>query len=419
MTTIETDSATARRVPSTASRVVLGSVLVAWYLPAIASVGLRTDVGAHEKFGEAMSLTGRPPGPYYLFEQALIVVRAIIPFDLLGRISTSWGSRSATWDVSALVVLLVAVVVLGDLVYRRLVGSFDTGRVRIDRGWSGIATFGLLVVAPITVLTWGHHELLVGYISTTTYENPTGILVRPIALALFWAYLDRVGERNTLRAMLPCAALMVLSLHAKPSFAVVFVPASAITMAWAVIRRRADDWRLWLLGVLLPFAIVTAIQIAATSDQGAGIAFRPFRVVRMLLALRDQPLWMFAPLLLASIVFPLVVTASYWSEAVRSRSLVLAWVTFGVGVASFCTLQFTGRFDYGDFVWGPQLALFVLFVESVRLVLPRLATRWQGPASDRRRLDRRSRLVILAFAAHVACGVLLHHQEIVNPAAWW
>ena len=96
----------------------------------------------------------------------------------------------------------------------------------------------------------------------------------------------------------------------------------------------------------------------------------------------------------------------------RTLTLVMAWLTFGIGLAMFCLLTVTGRTDYGDFIWGPQMALFVLFVESIRLVLPDLV-------GARRRLDVRAGIVLVALTLHVVCGAVLWYHEVVDPAAWW
>ncbi|MFN7149291.1 MAG: hypothetical protein ACK4V6_07400 [Microthrixaceae bacterium] len=116
--------------PRLLDRIVLTVVVSAIYLPALASVGLRTDVGAHLRFAEYMSTTGRTPLAYYLYEQLVIGVRALIPFQALERLDADLGDRSTIWDLSGVVVLLVATVLLVQLVYSKLLASSGaaTGR---------------------------------------------------------------------------------------------------------------------------------------------------------------------------------------------------------------------------------------------------------------------------------------------------
>jgi hypothetical protein len=403
-------SATGER-PRLLDRVVLTVVVSAIYLPALASVGLRTDVGAHLRFAEYLSVTGRTPLPYYLYEQLVIGVRAVVPFQALERLDPDLGDRAAIWDISGVVVLLVATVLLAQLVYAKLLASSGGTTGRGVRAVCGVLATSAMVVAPITVLTWSDQNLLNGYVSITSYENPTVILARLLAVVLFWVVVEGFFDRNPTRTVVLAAVLSASVLHAKPSFTVCFLPAMCLLAVWSRWRGRTFDARLFWWGLVAPSTAVLLFQLFMAQGEGS-FALAPFKVINDLFESRGRSPWWFVVLVVLSVLFPLLVTALHWSRARASLTLVMAWLTFGVGLAIFCLFTVTGRVDYGDFIWGPQIAALILFVESMRLVLVDLV----GP---RRRLDVRAVVIAVALVAHVVCGAVLWYHEVVDPAAWW
>lgn len=397
--------------PRLLDRVVLTVVVSAIYLPAVASVGLRTDVGAHLRFAEYMSATGRTPLAYYMFEQLVIALRAIVPFQALERLNADLGDRSTIWDISAVVVLLVATVLLVQLVYSKLLRSSGAATGRGVRAVCGVLATSAMVVAPITVLTWSDQNLLNGYVSITSYENPTVILARLFAIVLFWVVVEGFFDRNPTRTVVFAAVLSAAVLHAKPSFTVCFLPAMCLLAVWSRWRGRSFDVRLFWWGLVAPSTAVLLFQLFVAQGEG-GIAIAPFEVIQGLFEARGRAPWLFVVFVVLSVGFPLLVTALHWSRATASLTLVMAWLTFGVGLAIFCLFTVTGRVDYGDFIWGPQIASLILFVEAMRLVLVDLV----GP---RRRFDARTGVIVAALVAHVVCGAVLWYHEVVDPAAWW
>jgi len=395
--------------------VVVGAVVALLNLPAVASVGLRTDVGAHLRFAAATSLTGKEWGPYSLFEQSTIIVRSLIPFDGLSRLFPALGHRATIWDVSGMIVMLGFAVILSQVVYRRFVPTVAPVVDRAAPAVAGGLTVAALVAAPVTVFTWSRHQLLDGYISITSYENPSVNVLRPIALILFWVLMDRLFGRSRGTVVAMTAALSLLALHAKPSYTVCLLPALILLAAWERWRGRRLDWRLWGLGFVLPSLVGLGYQAVVSRGQGS-IGFAPFDIIRGVLEARGMSPWVFVPLLMLSMLFPLTVAVMCWSDARRTASWTTAWITFGIGILLFCTFTVTERRDYGDLIWGPQVALFIVFVESIVLVAPRVLA--PGP-DGRRRLTAGSAVVVAALALHVASGAMLWYQEVVHPAAWW
>lgn len=390
------------------------------HLPAFASVALRTDTLAHLRFAQSMALTGRATAPYFLFEQLTIMLRAAVPFNVLALIFPQLDNREATWEISGLLVLLAFTAWLAVVLQRRL--ATEVGRLvepSTDRsGWiAGALTICLLIVAPVTVLTWHRHQLLVGYINVTTYESATAIIARPLSLVLFWVVAERLWSRQPARILMATAALSLLAVHAKPSYSICLLPAVAILLVLNPTLRQKVDPGMWWFGFAIPTVAGLAVQVAVSRGEG-GIGIAPFTVVQMLLHSRGLSGWWFLPLVVMSLLFPAAVTLTV-PHAIRSTSsLQLAWLALVVGLAMFLAFTVTGRRDYGDLLWGPQIGLFVLFVESVRAVIRSTAERRRRHPNGRL-LDQPTFVLAALFALHVVSGVVLWYHEVLTPAAWW
>ncbi len=399
-------------------QLAVGLAAAAIYAPAVWSVGLRTDVGAHLEFAETMGLTGQSFGPYYMFEQLAIIIRSLLPFGVIEEVLPGSVSASATWDIAGTTAVLLMVVVLSQLVFIRIVrASSGPPTPTADLG-TGAVTLCLLIVAPVTLLTWMDHNLLLGYVSVTSYENPTVNVVRPFAFLLFWVLAERMGRRNPPWVVVATVALSFGALHAKPSYSICLLPAVVIWTAVSRAGRAWTDLRLTMIGFVLPTAFGLGVQVLLSGGEGT-IRVAPMEVVSALMEVNDRPTWVFLPMLMLSSLFPLTVAIALWSEARTTRSWLLAWLTYLIGLLLFCTLTFSGRRDYGDFIWGAQVALFILFVESVRVAVRHRAARTAMADLGPRGRDIRSAIVMTAFGLHVAAGAMLWYQEVAHPAAWW
>ncbi|WP_426574201.1 hypothetical protein [Aquihabitans sp. McL0605] len=394
-------------------RIATAVLAVAIYGPAIARSGLRTDLRVHLRFAEDLALTGSSPAPYSLFQQLTIVVRGLIPFHLVGEVVPTAASRPNTWVISGMVVLLLAVAITADLVHVRLARAVGAGHRRVAPPVIATAgTLGLLVAGPITALTWSRHQLLIGYVTPTVFHNPSYLLLRPLALALFWVVVDRLDRGAGLRGTALTFALSIVVLQAKPSYTICLLPAIVLYAAYRRARREPVALRYLALGFIVPSVAGLLVQAQLSRGQGT-LQIDPLQTIRLLFASRGLSPWMALPMLLASIAFPLVVAIAYRSEVRRTPSAVLAWLTFGAGIGLVAILAIHGRTDHGDLLWGAEAAAFVLLAESIRLVIETWGRRAGGG------IDRREVVVAVVLAAQVGCGLAFWLLEVASPTAWW
>jgi hypothetical protein len=401
------------------ARLLVGAVVSFIYFPVVWSVGLRTDMEPHLFTAEQIGISGQGTGPYGLFEQLAIAVRAFLPVGELGLVAPAMSDRVFTWDLSGVLVVVGAAVVTADLVVRRLVSSMEQGGRTHVLLSSGLATVGLMVVTPVTLLTVAKQHLFVGYVAVTVYHNPTVTLSRPFAIGLFWLVASRMYGRSKPTTVLLTAVVSVLVLMAKPSFTTCFLPAVLLTLAWGWRRLRTVDWRLVGLGFVLPSILLLAVQLVRSpTGDSTGLGVAPLVVLRRLVEQRASSPWFFVVLLLASIVYPLTVLVCV-RHAARERLLRLAWLTLFVALTYFFLLEITVYVDPGDFLWGAQVALFLVFIESTAIALRTLGPGAADEPGLGSSLTVRRVVTGSTFALHVGCGVLFAVVEYLEPARWW
>jgi len=401
------------------TRLLVVAVVSLIYFPIVWSVALRTDMEPHLFIAEQLAISGEGPSPYLLFAQLTTAVRAFLPVGELELVAPQVNARSFSWDLAGVLVVVGAVVVTADMVLRRLARSMEKSRRGHVLPLAGLATVGLMIVTPVTLLTLANQQLLTGYVGVNVYHNPTVTLSRPFALALFWLVTSRIYGRSRPTAVLLTAVMSVLVLMAKPSFTTCFLPAVVLTILWGWRRLRSVDWRLIGLGFVLPSVLVLGTQaLRSPTGESSGLAFSPFEVLQRMLEPKGMSPWFFIVLLGASTLFPITVALSV-PVALRHRGLRLAWLTLFVALVYFCLLEVTVYTDPGDFLWGAQIALFIVFVESTAVALQALGPGGTHDAEVERRLGLRRIATGTTFGLHVASGVVLAVVEIVAPARWW
>lgn len=264
--------------------------------------------------------------------------------------------------------------------------------------------FGLTVVAPLNGLTPASREFYFGYLFPNALHNPTIILLRPLALALFLACagcLTAKAAPSSARAV-GLALLTVVCALAKPSYLICLLP--ALAGSWLMEGRPIDRrWSVLALAVIVPGVLVAAAQagFTLTTDrmEPTTIVFAPLEVVFMHTR-RDVA--MVAVKLLLSIVFPLAVAAAFAREAVRDAALRLAWLAFLAGTAYAYGLAETGpRMTHGNFLWSGQAAAAILFAASARFAMQRTA---QGAGIGPTR-GASLALCAVSLSLHLAAGI--------------
>ncbi|WP_140048995.1 hypothetical protein [Devosia lucknowensis] len=266
------------------------------------------------------------------------------------------------------------------------------------------STFLVLVASHIFAVTILVPNFYYNYLVPITYHNPTQQLNKVFAVAIWFIYCDLAlsKENNWSPAKLALlSGLCVVSAVAKPSFLIAFLPISGVIALFDLWRRqwrRAFNYAL----AMIPVTLVLVWQFGShygASEKG-GIIFAPFVVF-------PNPV-QYLLMIPMSLAFPIVVTICFWREAKHSRALQMAW-SFML-LALFYTLFLAESQDIGsgNFAWTAQTGAFLLYIESLLLVMERRAA-----------TGRFKTIPIAVLGVHVACGFVFAGASAFWPAPLW
>lgn len=239
----------------------------------------------------------------------------------------------------------------------------------------------LMIMEPIGLPVAGldNWSMRFAYILNNAYHNGPLPLVKPFAVIQF-LYAVRIfrvkAEPDGL--VLP-ALIAIAAVLAKPSYLIVLLPALGMAVLYRLWRRQTVDWGL-LFAVggagILPLAWLYYYNYASPTGD-TGISFAPFLVYRFF-APDPWYVWL-VPFMLLSLAFPLWVYGAYFKEARHNVMLNLAWLSLIIGQGYYLLLT-EGELSAGNFRWGAQIALLILYVASFLFVAKRFSASRQTRA---------------------------------------
>lgn len=307
---------------------------------------------AHAALAYFWLQTGAPYAPHVGYDALIIAVHTALPHFSLFR--AGMLVTAASFGVVTLILFSV---------FRPLLDPLRTAAL----------VTALIVAAPLMVFTLEARNLYLGYIPTSIYHDPTQLLLKPAALALFLFCVAALGARRASPPEIVGAALLSVGGAAiKPSYAICLLPSLALLVAIRLLRREPFDQWLLLVGVFVPTALTLGVEYLllrslpyATALGGdGGFAFEPFAFFARVLDELHKP-QLLGLKFLASIAFPAAVAIVYRGRALADSGLQLGWSGFGFG--AFFTYLIVERGPYlldGNFTWSGQVTLFILFVAS-------------------------------------------------------
>jgi hypothetical protein len=278
-------------------------------------------------------------------------------FTVLSLLLTRVLSISSQY--AELIVLAINYILLGVLITRELINK-NTGCAN----WIiPIVVISILLYSPIFLSPTKDFPYPYGYVPATSYHNPTVWLAKLFGLWSLFLFIKYIQSTSiSIGGLLLVAGVNIASVLSKPNYAMCFLPAAAFFCFLSILTRQKLNWKFLIFSVFLPSIAVLVWQywLRFRVQQMASLGIAPLVVARNLS--NSGPLVLE---LLLGIVFPLVVFLVYFTEAIRDKWVLFCWGQFGIGLGSFYLLTETGvhQFD-GNFLWGPEIALFVLVVIS-------------------------------------------------------
>lgn len=313
-----------------------------------------------------------------------------------------WLTRSGLdADHASIVIMTISQALTGLFIYlwlgRRAEKWSESLRVAL--------AIGLTLAAPLMLLVPLDEHYYFGYIGLANYHNPTIVLLRPLGvltLIISAALFESTVRKNWL---LTGAAFVITGLATltKPNLAIIWLPALGLEWIWQVqLPRRRLFWPI-AVGFILPAVIILGWQFLATyasADGGSGgIVWAPFVVEA------GSSGYLVVKFLL-SIWLALISVAIYRRKIFNGSALRLTWMAFAFGAAAVYLLAEGGnRLDDGNFRWGAQIGLLLLFIAIIRFV-------WRQPV-----LGKLETVVLLTgFSPHVIAGVVYFVHCLISKS---
>lgn len=274
-----------------------------------------------------------------------------------------------------------------------------------------LLTGGLLLVSAIsfTIPLDGMHYY--GFIVQTPAHNPTVIAAKPFGLLLcvYAVYLLQTENTFRLRQVIVALLITILSMLAKPSYAICILPGLMLFTLPVMFRKEWRKVAMLLLGIFLPAILCLSWQYFFTySDSSkAGIILAPFAVVSLHSSFVGLKF-------LLSLLFPAAAYLIFFPLARRDLALNFSWLVFLVSTLYLYFLAESGsRFSDGNWGWGATTSLFIVFVFTVIFLIKNHDAIWKQP-----KLRLTYQVCWLFFLLHVINGIqwqyYLMHSNVYN-----
>jgi len=347
-----------------------------------------------------------------LYEQLTVAVRALIPFSVFAK-----GSKLLrqiidikSFEIAAVVVTVLSYIAVALLIFTRLTKKWEADGKRMSPWFVGFITVAAMMVGPIFLFTFPDRMYL-GYITGNPYHNPTQLLLRPLALLLFYHAYNNLYARRNLGNILIAAVLVVAATQAKSSFTLTFLPALAILGLIQIRKLKELNFLYIIFGLGIPAVTTLAAQyfISFTGDRVDSIIFAPFKAILMFVPNG----WVLLLFTLLSILFPLVVTLFYWKQARLNLRLKLAWINFLVAFVIAILFSQVINMASLNFWWGPSIGLFILFVECIALAGSNEMFSLREPTHKVQQL-----IGLAVFSLHLLCGIIFYLNAILFPSVY-
>ena len=235
---------------------------------------------------------------------------------------------------------------------------------------SVLLALAVLVAAPI--LPREEPSLfLIGYFPPNAYHNPTMLVAKPLLVLAFMSAIAAVTRTGGFRARemaLLAGPIMLLGL-AKPNYLGCLIPVMLVAGTWATARGRPISWsRVMAVCAAAVLTLATSYLLYRSDELGfqSSIVFAPLEVIALYAPVDGMTI---AGSLVASLAFPMAVTAMWPRAAIHDIGMRVAWGATAVGLfISYFLAEGGGRLDHGNFLWTGQMAVFVLFVVAAAFV---------------------------------------------------
>ena len=224
-------------------------------------------------------------------------------------------------------------------------------------GLHTLVTFSIIIIGPLCI-PWYSKIIYLGQGSPNVWHNVTLWAVKPFALLSVWCTLKGVETSKKMPYLIALVSV-VLSIFAKPSFIIMFLPALVIFSLIKGIYRDPLFQRFFLVLSTIS-VLILSYQYTHTfgNKEESHIVFDLFGV------------WSLSSLnigisILLGLAFPLLL-ALFKTEILNENTILLSWIMTSIGIAYYALFAETGRYyTHGNFGWSYMIAMSLLYLFSI------------------------------------------------------
>lgn len=233
----------------------------------------------------------------------------------------------------------------------------------------------ILMIASAIYVPFFNQNIYIGQASCSVWHNVTLLIVKP--LAFFSLYmLIKYFETKQMKWLLSSSFVILLSIYAKPSFIIVFLPASFIFLIFFIIRQMKlsclqifsnivnifKQFKREILFLIILSSLSTLILWGQyisvfTGESTSKVTFDIFGVWSLYTSN------IFISILL-SYLFP--ITVLFLIDEKTSNLYLFSWILSIISVLFFAFLAEAGpKYAHGNFGWSQQISVHILFTMSL------------------------------------------------------
>lgn len=227
-----------------------------------------------------------------------------------------------------------------------------------------IAASTLFVIA--VYLPFYNKHMYIGQFSPNIWHSPTMLLLKPLALAAFYFFVRsfELPENKKRLYLLAGSSLLLLSTMTKPSFVIVFLPATVI---YLLLFKRGRNRQYGALSLFAaPSVMMLAYQYLRTYQSSETASYFHDKIIFSFFGVMK----LYSPSIIVStllvLAFPLSVLFAARKIIADNQYLVLAWLTTLIAFLQAAFLAEQQKFAQGAFCFGYVISLFLLYFFSAK-----------------------------------------------------
>lgn len=280
---------------------------------------------------------------------------------------------------------------------------------RYSMKWFALLSMIVMVIQPISYqgITVGTDF---GRPIFNTWHNPTNIVARMFGIVAFFLFVNIIDTSNQvitnkIKQYIAFSIALCLANLGKPTFSQIFIPTITIYCIIYCIVSKFSKFEVCLKIAIstIPSMIILGVQFWATLyEKGEGIEIAWFEVMNY--SGKNNPL-----VILGTLAFPLFTSVAYFSDYIKDKKVVCAWIMYAISFLEFAAFAERGRRRYhGNFGWGYAIAVFVLqMVCIIKFMQIQKGNKWKKA------------IAIVILLCHIWCGCTYLYLQLSGIGLWY